>query len=145
MNSGDPRLRQVIAQALADLLDNTSAAEIARLCSIDRATPSRRGSDLHLWPASDLLALAIQSPDLALAIANYLAGEVPVVGSAASAVSALLEEIGEGAELTSKAIAAVQDGRVKKDEALDIMHSIVHRRQIEDSRLLPALRACVGG
>lgn len=139
--SGHPRLRAGIAQVLADVLLDSTHAQIGEICGCDRSTPGRRGADLHQWPASDLLQLAVHTPLLAEAIIRFLKGEAPPQGQSTDALPALLDDISEGAAITQQAVAAARDHKITADEAHQISAAIRHRRDLEDKRLIPALLA----
>lgn len=116
---GNLEMRRRIAASLQSVLDEESHSSLARLlCLGAPSTVSRRGSDLHQWPASHLLDLAWAYPQILDAIVEYLlnqSGERN--GSAAAAYGSLVDHMREAAELVAAAATAIEDGRVDRCEA----------------------------
>jgi hypothetical protein len=138
---GSSHLRAGIAQALAIAIDDLGASEVARLVGVDRSTPARRGSDLHQWPASDLLSFACAHDDLRAAIVAYMIGDDLQRGDSMRVVPEILESIRVGSLITAHSAEVIRDGRLTQKEAARLLKEMKDRRNHEDRVLIPALRA----
>lgn len=132
-----------ISTALAQVLAADPQTVTAELCGCSQPAVSRRSDELHQWPASDLLRLALHRPSLADAIVRVLRGRF-VMGDAGAVVSAVLAEGKAGHQVDSAIMDSLSDGRVDRSEAARIRLAIAERRRHEDEVLLPALRAIEG-
>lgn len=139
--SGHPALRARLAEAIGALLLDHSAREVGRWIGRKGDTVTERADDVDAWPVSELLVLAQHAPAVADAVRAYVLGEQSERGEAVAAVGALLVEVGQGAEFTASAAAALSDGRITAAEAAHLAGQIMDRRRAEEATLLPALRA----
>jgi len=115
---GHPILRARVARALAALLAERAHTALGESLGCAGTTVSRRGDDLHAWPADDLLALAAQDQALGEAVVELLTGETPgPAGSSVRAVPHLLGELAWVGEWTQATAAALADGRITPAEA----------------------------
>jgi len=141
---GHPSLRAAVALALAELLGRVPHAEVGRWLGVAGTTITRRGDDLHGWPADDVLRLAAHDDDLALALSRCGTGVASEQPQPVRAVGELLAEIESGGELAREIGATLRDGRVRPDEARRLRRLIQGRQRTEAS-LLADLRAIEGG
>lgn len=127
-----------ISTALAQVLAADPQTTTADLCGCSQPAVSRRGDELHQWPAADLLRLALHRPPLADAIVRALRGRRPI-GDPGAVVGAVLVENKAGHQVDEALMESLKDGRVDAAEARRIRTVIAERRRHEDEILLPAL------
>ena len=129
-----------IAGALLQVLADLPQRQVAAMVGCDHTTVGRRGPDLHQWPASDLIGLALAIPalrreiqaaiDPSLAQADRLLAE----GEARAAV-------GEMGQVIAQAMARLGDGRLDDRErqatAADLRalaEQLLHHAAVIDAR-----------
>lgn len=134
-------LRQRICQALADVLDQNSAADLGNKLGHAPSTISRREATLKSWPADELLLLAVDDNALARSIRTYLTGELEREGQAIAITSDLSADIGNSAKVNIKIAEAIADNKISVAEARGIISALQERRRHEDERLIPDLVA----
>lgn len=135
---GQSSILSGISTALAQVLAADPQTVTADLCGCSQPAVSRRGDELHQWPASDLLRLALHRPPLADAIVRALRGR-RLIGDPSVAVSAVLVENKAGHQVDAALMESLSDGRIDAAESRRIRSAIAERRRHEDEILLPAL------
>lgn len=142
---GHPALRARIAEALGRFLAENGDAATGRLLGIAGSTVSRRGADLRMWPADELLVLAGRDAALSAAIVGCATGEAQASGHPVAVMGDLIQAISDSGRLTQVIAEAMRDGRCTADEASAILTAIQEQRKREDEHLIPDLLATMRG
>jgi hypothetical protein len=137
---GHPRLRALVAAALASYLRRVPQVEVARILGCADTTVYRRGDDLRAWPADDLLSLAGHDVNLAEALARCASGTAEPAGEPTRVLGELFEGLRASGERTAHIASVVADGQVSGAEARQVRERILRERRAED-RLLRDLAA----
>lgn len=122
---GSHALRYRLAQVLERYTESHPQREIAERLGIACSSVCRHGSDLSLWRADQLLALACADDDLRHAVRALLYGEHPHQSMERAAMAAVR---GCG-EYMEQAVAALEDGRVDAQEARRLLPLLSEQRQ----------------
>lgn len=104
-------VRQRTSEALAEHLAERTSRQVGSVVGCDHSTVGRRGSDLSLWSAADLLTLAASDGTLRRAIAGALAPEL-VAGAAVLAEAEAREAVGEMGGQIAAIMARLGDARL---------------------------------
>lgn len=131
---GHPSLRACIAATLSDVLAENTHRGLADDLGVSGSTIPRRGDDLTMWPATDLLKLAVMFPALGEAVQIYLTGDAQPKGEAVAVVGDLHQSLTDCAALIGQTSAALSDGVVTIAEAKTLRGTIdtmmVHLNQL---------------
>lgn len=123
--------RARICSALEHYLAEKSQAEIASILGVAATTVGRRGPEISMWPAPDLLALAIEDTAIADALRAFLDGEEEPTGEAIRVHGELVQEIADSSQLHIKIANAIGDGRVTPAEARELLAALEQRANHE--------------
>lgn len=132
-----------VSTALAQVLASDSQTTTAELCGCSQPSVCRRGDDLHQWPTSDVLRLALHRPALATAIMRAL-NALPVQGDATRSIPELIHEIEEQNAATLEIAKAIADGEISKRKAQIIREKLQRLVQNLNDHVFPCLAAIEG-
>jgi hypothetical protein len=132
-----------VSNALAQVLAADSQTVTAELCGCSQPSVCRRGDDLHQWPASDIMRLAIHRPALAESIRRAL-NAIPDRGDATLTIPELIREIEEQNANTFEIAKAISDGVVSKREAFLVREKLQKMVQNLNDHVFPCLAAIEG-
>jgi predicted XRE-type DNA-binding protein len=131
--------------AILDRLARGNCTEVARIIGRDHATISKAREKFRQWKAHELLQLAVEYPDLAQAIRDYLAGLVPKVGTPKQVFADTMEEMCLMGKLSETISARLQDGNVSQKDAADILDQVRPLMTYLAKTVIPELEAVKKG
>jgi hypothetical protein len=106
-------LQSALAATVADAIEERGQRAVGRVIGASGQTVGRWGSDLHQWPAAELLTLADTDQHVAAALSARLSGSAPVGRGTDQDARSTLRDAGKTVSDLADALA---DGHIEDHE-----------------------------
>lgn len=124
--------RARIERELGEVLLNHTNNQLGEQLGHAGTTIARRGTEVHNWPADELLALASEHGDLGRAVVALVHGDAEQRGNGVRAVPELFQQLQASGGFVTAAAAALADGRISRSEAIELRQLLRANREAMD-------------